>query len=242
MKNYFNYISVAFLTLLIGCKEEVEKPKVRYENNSKEKAVAKVDTTQISVADLPINFQGTNFLIHPVGDLNSFGRTKNASYDASRSDSEQSFTVSNYNEYEITGYLKNLKFQEVGSDSIRPLSTKPILIETATYLKTIADKSKKQLIIYTLSDSDTNQDGKIDGNDIKTLYLSESSGANFIKISDDFQEVIDWNLVESINRLYFREIEDSNKNGAFDKSDKIHYHYLDLLSKELKTVEYNPID
>jgi hypothetical protein len=35
--------------------------------------------------------------------------------------------------------------------------------------------------------------------------------------------------------------EDINKNGAFDKDDKVHYQYVDLLSKDLKVVAYNPI-
>jgi hypothetical protein len=42
--------------------------------------------------------------------------------------------------------------------------------------------------------------------------------------------------------MYFRTIEDINKNGAFDKDDKVHYQYLDLLSKELKVMEYKPVD
>lgn len=242
MEKISKYIVVSLIAFLISCKQEAEKPKVSYENASKEKPVEKVDTTPIDVADLPINFPGTNFLIHPIGDLNRYGRVADAYDSSSRGDSEQSFTVSNTNEFEITGYLKNFKFQEIGSDSIRPLCDKPILIETATYLKSIADKTKKQLLVYTLSDSDTNKDGKIDGSDIKALYVSDISGANFTKLSTDFHELIDWNLVEIRNLLYFRVIEDSNKNGAFDKADKVHYHYVDLLSKELKVMEYNPLN
>lgn len=227
-----------------SCKKEVEIPKVRYENANKEKTtpVVKIDTSQIEVADLPIHFDGTNYLIHPVGDLNNYTKGKSVAYDASRNESEQSFTVSNYNDYQITGYLQNIKFQGIGSDSIKALSPKPIFIETATYLKTFSDKTKKQVMVYTLSDSDTNKDGKIDGDDIKALYISDISGTNFTKLSTDFQELIDWNVLEIKNRLYFREIEDSNKNGAFDKEDKVHYHYVDLLSKDLKVGEYDPIN
>ena len=58
----------------ISCKQEKETPKVRYETVSKEKKEVKVDTTQIAVADLPIHFDGTNFLIHPIGNLNSAGK------------------------------------------------------------------------------------------------------------------------------------------------------------------------
>jgi len=74
------------------------------------------------------------------------------------------------------------------------------------------------------------------------LYLSEISGNRFTKMSVDFQELVDWNLIESKSRLYFRTIEDTNKNGAFDKNDVLHYHFIDLTSKEWKVSDYNPID
>jgi hypothetical protein len=137
--------------------------------------------------------------------------------------------------------LQNLKFQEIGSDSIKALTNKAILIQTATYLKAVSDKAKQQVLIYTLADADTNIDGKLDANDIKSLYISEISGKRFTKISDDLQELIDWNLTESKNRVYFRTIEDTNKNGQFDKNDIVHYHYLDLSNKDWKVFDYNPI-
>ena len=152
-----------------------------------------------------------------------------------------SFTISNVAQYEITGYLQNLKFQKIDSDSIKSLTDKPVLIQTATYLKSVSDKTKKQIMVYTMVDVDTNKDGKLDTSDIKALYLSEISGEKFTKISLDFQELIDWSLIESKNRLYFRTVEDTNKNGQFDKDDVIHYHYLDLSNKDWKVFDYNPI-
>ena len=67
------------------------------------------------------------------------------------------------------------------------------------------------------------------------------NGTNFTKLSDDLQELLDWNIVEVQNRLYFRTIEDINKNGAFDKKDTVHYFYVNLLDKEWKVEEYMPI-
>jgi hypothetical protein len=90
-------------------------------------------------------------------------------------------------------------------------------------------------------DVDTNKDGKLDTSDIKALYLSEISGEKFTKISLDFQELIDWNLIESTNRLYFRTVEDTNKNGQFDTKDVVNYNYIDLSKKEWKVIEYKPV-
>lgn len=237
MKNYFLYIAIVFVGLFVSCKkEEAEKPKVTYETTSKAKPEVLSDANQIEVADLPINMEGTNFLIHPIGVMSGNGKGMKSSYD-----SEQGFTVSNYGEYQITGYLKNLKFQEIGKDTIYALTDKQILIETATYLKTFADKSKQQLLVYSMADMDTNKDGKLDGNDIKSLYISTISGQKFTKLSTDFQELIDWKIIESKNLLYFRTIEDTNKNGEFDAKDSVQYQFVNLLDKEWKVISYKPI-
>jgi hypothetical protein len=237
MKNYFLYISLIVVVGFVSCKkEEAEKPKVTYETTSKVKPQVVVDTNQIEVADLPINMEGTNFLIHPIGVISGKGKGIKSS-----SDSEVSFTVSNYGEYQITGYLKNLKFQEIGKDTIYALTDKPILIETATYLKTFADKSKQQLLVYSLADMDTNKDGKLDSSDIKSLYISTISGQKFTKLSVDFQELVDWKIIESKNILYFRTIEDTNKNGELDAEDSLKYQFVNLLDKDWKVISYKPI-
>lgn len=234
-------LTFACAAFAVSCKQETpEKPKVTYTNSAKPKPEVKVDTAQIEVADLPIQIPGTNVLIHPVGDLSVYGNRPR--YDASSSaGSAPNFQISNYDEGEITGYLRNLKFQQVGQDSLRILADKPVLIQTATYLRAVAEKTKNQIMAYTLADGDTNQDGKLDASDIKSLYLSGADGTRFTKMSADMQELIDWNLVESMNRLYFRTIEDTNKNGEFDKTDVVHYHFIDLAAKEWKVSDYNPL-
>lgn len=233
MKNIFFFLIVSLA--FVSCKkEEQEKPKVIYE--SKSQAKPQIDTTKVVVADLPVHMEGTNVLIFPVGDLNFF---KKQGY--SKSDKNISYTISNYGEYEITGYLDNLKFQEIGKDTIVSLTDKPVLIQSATYLKNHADKTKQQLMVYVLEDLDTNKDGKLNDADIKSLYISSIDGKNFTKLTSDFQELIDWKYIAVKNSLYFRTIEDTNKNGEFDKDDTTHYHLVDLLSKEWKAIEFNPI-
>ena len=237
--SHFVCIGISLL-LLASCKEETEKPKVTYDASKVGKELTKVDSSQIKIADLPIQMQGTDYLIHPVGDLSVYDKGAKNKYGSS-SVNDLSFTISNMSEYQITGYLQNLKFQKIGSDSIKALTDKPVLIQTATYLKTVSDRINKQIMVYTLMDMDTNKDGKLDVSDITTLYLSKIGGEKFTKVSADFQELIDWNLIESQNRLYFRTVEDTNKNGRFDSKDVVHYYYIDLTAKEWETKTYDPI-
>ena len=238
MKKILPCIAIIFIMFFVSCKkQEEDKPKVTYDPAPQAKpAVVAVDTTQVKVADLPVTMEGTNYLIHPIGVISGSGKGLKSS-----SETGEGFTVSNYGEYQITGYLSNLKFQEIGKDTLYALTDKPVLIETATYLKTLADKTKQQLMVYTLADMDTNKDGKLDGSDIKSLYLSTISGQQFTKLSTDFQELVDWKIMESKHLLYFRTIEDTNKNGEFNAEDTLRYYFVNLLDKEWKVQQYQPI-
>lgn len=238
MKKATLFFLLLFLGLT-GCRENREKPKVTYKE-SRNPAKAKVDSTEIEVADLPILMEGTKYLIHPIGDIRIYDDV-NRSYGSSRTNSSASYAISNYNRYEITGYLANLKFQHIDSTAMTTLTDKAVQIQTATFLNTIAQQFKKQLLVYTLVDADTNQDGKADSNDIRSLYISDISGKGFHKLSADMQELLDWNIIEAQGRLYFRTIEDINKNGAFDKNDAVHYHYADLKSDSITVSDYQPI-
>jgi hypothetical protein len=232
MKNCILVLITFFV--FVSCKKvAVEKPKVTYNKTSEKPTVTTVDTTKIAVAGLPIQFDSTNYLLYPIGNIN----TESKRYDSTTSDIV-SYTVSNAMDNEITGYLQNIKFQKTDSDTLISLTNKPMLIQSVNYLATIAVKSKQQTLAYLLADSDTNEDGKLDTNDIKSLYLSTISGEKFTKISTDFQEVLDWKILDSRNRLYFRTVEDTNKNGEFDKNDKVHYFFVNVLEKEWKAVEF----
>jgi hypothetical protein len=240
MKIFYRYIGLVFITLFVSCKkEEINTPKVSYDTISKVKITAP-KLNAVILADLPIQFTGTNVLLFPIGEVNiSDGIKSKGEY--SYSDGEN-YRVSNYSEFEISGNMNNIKFQRVGQDSLIKLTDKKIAIQRITYLKNLADKTKKQFLVYLLEDLDSNQDGKADSNDIKNLYISDINGLNFIKLSPEYQEVIDWNIIDFQNKLYFRTIEDINKNGAFDKEDKLHYYVVDLLALEIEVKEYNPVN
>ena len=181
---------------------------------------------------MPIQFDGSNVLVYTIGNLTLGDINKKGNYETTSYEGVAGFNVSNSMENEITGYLQNLKFQAVGLDSLYVLTDKIMLIERVSFIKS------NKMMVYILADADTNQDGLIDSNDIKSLYISTELGKNFTKISTDLQELVDWKHIEATNKIYFRTIEDANKNGEFDKKDKIHYHFLNL--KDSKVSEYFP--
>lgn len=241
MKNS-GYIFLFALLLATGCHEEPKTPKVTYQETEKEITVSevKIDSSQIKVSDLPVHMEGTKYLIHAIGDVRLYDN-RSSKYGSSKTNSV-SYSISNYNRFELTGYLNNLKFQHIDSTTTTTLTDKAVEIHTVTYLDEISKKISRGILVYTMVDNDTNRDRKIDSNDIKTLYISEISGENFTKLSADLEELIDWNIIEVQNRLYFRTIEDINKNGSFDKNDLVHYYYVNLKSPEWEAVKYNPME
>ncbi len=239
MKTFLRYIGLVAFVVLVACKQEKETPKVIYEEPKTNNNSRAIDTTSIKIADLPIHMEGTKYLIHPVGDVRVYDDFSKV-YGSTKTN-QVSYAISNYNRFEITGYFENLKFQHIDSTNVKALTDEKIQIQTVTYLDRIAANTKKQILVYSVVDRDTNKDKKVDQNDIKSLYISNIDGSNFTKLTEDYLEFIDWNIIEAQNRLYFRCIEDINKNGAFDKNDKVHYHYVNLLDAEWKVETYMPI-
>lgn len=230
---------LCFMTL-ISCQKQEETPKVIYENTEEitEVSYQKIDSTEIKIADLPVKFTGTNYLLHPVGDVRVYN-TGSSKYGSSKTN-QVSYTISNYSSPEITGFISNVMFQHKDSLSLKPLTNNRMEILSITYLDELALKTQKQFLVYTLVDVDTNRDGRYDSNDIKTLYLSHIDGTSFTKLTPDFHELLEWKIID--HKLYFRSIEDINKNGEFDSKDAVHYSYVDLLNDEWKMETYNPLN
>jgi PBP1b-binding outer membrane lipoprotein LpoB len=243
MKSKSIYSLLVVFLIVISCKKDKVTPKLSYEETKQSTAnkTKSQDTTSVKIADLPVFIEGTKYLIHPIGEVRVNDYVKNSYSSSSSKINDISYSISNYDGFELTGYFDDLKFQHIDSTTVRSLTNEKVQIQRVAYLNTIAEKTKKQILVYTLMNNDTNKDGIINQDDIKSLALSFADGTNFVKVSEDFNEVLDWNVVEVQNRLYFRCVEDINKNGAFDKNDKVHYHFVNLLDSAWKVEEYMPI-
>ena len=232
---------LGFTILLFASCGKENKPKIVHTvNNGNEIPELKKDTTFIEISDLPIQIDSTDYLIHPIGDFRIEDNRGKIIYKSSGYGSNN-FKVSSYGGYRISGDLSNVKFQHINSEKLLSLTENVIKIESLSFLRKVFDNTKKQLLVYEVTDKDTNRDGKLDFSDINTLYISKINGTDFRKLTDNNKELIDWKIIESKNRLYFRTIEDINKDGEFDKKDIVHYKYVDLNSDNWKITEYKPI-
>ena len=150
MKKIFIQI-IAITFVFVSCKKEPEVPKVSYDEKVKSKdRAAKEDTTKIEIADLPIQFEGTNTLIFPIGKMQLSKNYKSSSIESYDGTEANNFKISNNSDNEITGFMTNLKFQKLGQDSLISMSKDKIFIQSISYLKEIAQQSKIQLLVYVL--------------------------------------------------------------------------------------------
>lgn len=239
MRSYLIILAIS-LTAVVSCKKETETPKVIYETEKQTAQVSyqKIDSTEIKIADLPVKFTGTNYLLHPIGNVRIYN-TGSSRSSSSKINSQVSYKISNYSTPEITGFINNVMFQHKDSLDLKPLTANRMEILSINYLDELALKTNKQYLIYTLVDVDTNKDGRYDDSDIKTLYISKINGTKFTKLTPNLHELLDWQVIDE--KLYFRSVEDINKNGEFDSKDAIHYSFINLLSEQWQPQTYNPL-
>jgi len=225
MRKFLCLLSLCLLC--IGCDDKIERPLASGspgEDNSE----------NLAVANLPVHIDSTNYLIHPVAKI----EVRESGYYGSSSSTSGSAAVGD----QFFGNFTNLRFQELNSEEFTGLTDQNLRILSVQFLRAIFENTGKQFLLYKIVDSDTNADGKLNSNDQKALYISDINGSDFRRINRAEQVLQDYQVLKTVNRLYFRSIEDINANGRLDAGEKPHYFYLDLASQVLKVTEYFPLD
>ena len=200
------------------------------------------DSTDIErdpILDLPIRFDSINFLLHPVGQLGQL-KYKGKFRSEYGSGSQTDFSLSQSWENSISGLMCNIIFEDLRTGTRRSLTEQKIEIRKIHYANELFEMNGSQYLVYQVIDFDTNQDQLLNDKDIKSLYLSNIDGSEFRKLNKDLSEVIAWKILPRLERMYFRTVEDSNKNGDFDKDDRFSNYYGDLSSTSSKKIIIQP--
>lgn len=144
-------------------------------------------------------------------------------------------------EYRDIPNMVNLIFEDLINHRKYLLTKNQIRISSYNQLWS---RAGNKYIVYRVIDRDYNKDGKMNSDDIESLYISSIDGTSFAKISKDRENVQynnrDW--IHSVDRYYFRTIEDSNKDGFFDIKDKMYHYYIEFTEGNYRVVEYNPLE
>ncbi len=245
MRTLFTILGIVLIFVSCGKRQ----PKIDYNKESSTDSLTMdsivADTSKILVAELPVYFDSTEYLIHPIGliSLNDWGNKrmiKSGSYSGSDY-SNNEFSVESYREDNFSGNITNIVFENLKDRSQRLLTNKVLNISYVQYLRNLSKKINRHFILYSVIDKDYNHDGKLDYRDISSLYISKLDGTNFEKITKNFHDYIDGKLIIQDLKYYYRTIEDINRDGLFDAKDRYHYYYIDFSNDPYKIVEYNPL-
>jgi hypothetical protein len=233
-------LTLCAASLVFSCAQD--KPKINHQQPIDTTAVLDdrlKDTTKVLVAHLPVQFDSTDVLLFGIElvDLQLRGGLIKG-----RSDSYSSSDFSSvYNSGDnLTGGFINIVFQRKDGSELA-LTDKKMKIGSINYLREIFRLTKNAYLIYSVSDRDTNGDKNLDYQDLEALYISNMDGTGFRKITKELHELYDWKSVKGQRKLYFRTLEDINKDGQLNNKDKFHYYYIDFSKEEYSITEYNPV-
>ena len=194
------------------------------------------DTTRVLASELPVRFDSTDVLLFTIRFIDLEERERyNPGYYSS------SGTVSVYsNGDNLVGNFINIIFQD-NSGNERKLTDKKILIRKLDFLRDIFRKTKTGYLLYSVTDRDSNGDNELTHSDLEALYISKIDGSAFTKLTKELHDLYDWGLVKGQNKIYFRTLEDQNKDGILNNKDKFHYYFIDLSGDKHSVTEYNPV-
>lgn len=254
--NYIILYCFIAIGLLASCSDDQKQPKANYDKNSttypSDSASIFSDTTKTQIANLPISFDSTDVLLHISGFINTEELNKSfknrISTSMGKSSDKYDETHFYTNEYQnsnsdyIGGWFSNIYFDDLSSNKQHLLTQQALFISDAYYLRKLGENKKKHYIIYSVYDKDSNKDNIINKKDVLSKYISKLDGNDFKKITPEGHDFIKGVFEEKSNRYYFITIEDTNKDGFFDKEDKYNYFYIDFSDETYFINTYNPLN
>ncbi len=234
-------ITILLLFGLASCSEPA--PKIDYKKEIDTVAtIANIieDTTKVLVAELPVKFKKIETLIYPVALVNmqgsdGYGRSSANYYNGS------DISSGYYSSSNLSGDFINLIFEDTEGNR-KLLTEHKMTISQATFLEGIFDITQKGYLLYTVYDRDTNGDQKFNRKDLLALYISNVDGTGFTKVTKELHNYHDYRTHKESNKLYFRSLEDMDKDGEFSNQDKFHYYTITFNQFGYEIDEYDPLD
>ncbi len=232
---------IVIVTAIFLCSCGQEKPRINHDVADTTSVVDDriKDTTKILVSELPVKFDSTDVLLFAIGlvDLKKRGgysKIVSGSYGSSE------IASAYFNRDNLVGNFINIVFQDKSGNETK-LTDKKLMIRSVHFLRDIFKRTKTGYVLYSISDRDSNGDKKLNHSDLEALYISKIDGSGFKKLTKELHEFYDWSLIKGENRIYFRTLEDQNKDGELNNKDKFHYYFIEFSGDKYSLTEYNPV-
>ncbi len=217
-------LAVFFTILLTSCnRNHSEKSNHGVIINTLKENETKNDGSFKLTADLPIKLDSSDYIIYPVHELVNSKHNSKISYKW-RSGYENN--------------LNNIIFQNIHTDKTHSLTNNKIKIISYEQLYNTKREAEK-IIIYQIIDKFSKNDNELI---YTSLYMSTDNGKLFKKISNSNEHLKGWKYISETKKIYFKTIEDSDKNNKFNNLDNEHIYSVsiegfivkELLSNKLK--------
>jgi len=208
--------------LLVSCTNSNQVDRSGPNNFDNTDTKDKESTVKLTPA-LPIKLDSSAYIIFPIHESKESGRISKTSY-KSRSGYEN--------------YIDNIIFQHIENEKTHLLTTDKIKIVSYEQLYNSKREAEK-IMVYQIIDAFSENDEDLT---LTSLYLGTNDGKLFKKISKPNHHVNSWKYISETKKIYFKTIEDIDKNNKLNSSDK-HYIYSvsmgdfkmeQLLNKEIQ--------
>jgi hypothetical protein len=147
-------------------------------------------------------------------------------------ETEKGFKSSSYERqyayWNVAFYNTETKQTRLLSDSLKMLINS-ISSNNETIIHSGQRKEKNAgLIYYSITTKDYNQDGKLNSDDPKYLFISDLAGQDFKQISPDNFDLIHWRAIQVTNKILIQARKDTKKDKKFNSDDEIVSFIYDL--------------
>jgi len=247
LNSYFMKLPILYLlaaVLFFGCSNRNSK--------QSEKKVS------VLIIGEPIDYQNSSLMIFPVGNYTGthkfyddtensgplkyktigFFTVNDVTVNGSISKEYSNACTDNYTDYstvtksanEYANYdqdktdVKNLIFYNRKTEERYKLREEEMHITNFSF----HSEFKKELMMYKIINHDYNNDSVFNNADGVILFISDKDGKNFIQVSPDSAQFIDYKFYDDTNMLLVRSLKDSNHDRKFDMNDEFLFTKVDL--------------
>lgn len=200
-------------------------------------ATAKLEPIEKNLfMDFPFAFDSSSLFIYPVRNT----------YDSRGSDRKISSDLMNSYQYSdwaemsqsgASGWFYNFIFQDRNTQDLRPITDKELRFSEMIIIRDSIDQRAANTLLLQVYDQDSNQDKFLSREDLMSYYVASIDGKNLKKISPEGHLINGHIYRRRLKRLYFKTIEDTDKNGKFEKNDQRHQYYYSIKTGKVEEVK-----
>ena len=182
------------------------------------------DTNMVFQPQFPILPDSSDYFIH----FSEYAEIDRAERSWLKVGSSYSYSSERYKRL-----ISNIAFQHKDSLTMSDLTNRKILFTGFEKLHRTGH-SQEAFMIYSVLESDTDKNGKVDFDDSHSVYLSDIDGTRFTRITPNGQYALDTEYYSDVHILYQRSFVDLDSNLCFSAKDSLCLSYIDLKRGDFK--------